>query len=86
MPPRRRVKWIERSGIHFRGERVLALADKTTGIIEIDRAFHTSPYSIHETEIHELFHIKCPDWSERKVTREARFFARELHKLGYRKQ
>ena len=84
--PRKRVKWIERSGIHFNGGRVYAVANKETFEIEIDRAFHKSPLSILETEVHELRHLKSPEWTERKVTTDSRWLARELYRLGYRKQ
>lgn len=38
-----------------------------------------------DTLVHELLHMACPDWSEKKVSRYATFFAKQLWKDGYRR-
>jgi hypothetical protein len=38
-----------------------------------------------DTLVHELLHLMCPDWSEKKVTRFAQFMSKQLWKQGYRR-
>lgn len=38
-----------------------------------------------DTLVHELLHMACPDWSEKKISRYATFLAKELWKDGYRR-
>jgi hypothetical protein len=83
---RRKVTWVERSDIYYRGERCFGLADKAAWTIEIDPKLHRSPRSQLITEIEELFHLKHPDWPERKAKSNAAFFGSELWRRGYRPQ
>lgn len=39
-----------------------------------------------DTLVHELLHLMCPDWSEKKVTRFAQFMSKQLWKQGYRRR
>lgn len=64
-------------------EKALGLADTENKIIEIDP--RQSGKTLLDTEIHEFLHIRHPDWTEGKVTREASAMARFLWKLKYRK-
>ncbi len=38
-----------------------------------------------DTLVHELLHLMCPDWSEKKVSRYAQFLSRQVWKQGYRR-
>lgn len=80
----RKVTWIERRELYLRGARCCAIAHVDTWEIEIDTAMHKSAVSLLDSHIHELFHLKHPDWPERKVKSDAKFIARELRRLGYR--
>jgi hypothetical protein len=64
-------------------EKALGQAFADENLIEIDP--RQKPKSLFDTEIHEFFHIRFPDWSETKVKKEARIFRDYLWKLKYRK-
>lgn len=38
-----------------------------------------------DTLVHELLHMACPHWSEKKVGKYATFLAKQLWKDGYRR-
>lgn len=83
---RRRVTWILRPEIYYRGVRCFGLAHPDTWTIEIDPAFHRSERQLMETSIHELLHLVCPEKNEKQVTRIAKFLNSELWRRGYRQE
>jgi hypothetical protein len=64
-------------------EKAYGLADIENKVIEIDP--RQKPKSLLDTELHEFFHIRHPEWSETKVRREATAAAKFLWGLKYRK-
>jgi hypothetical protein len=81
----RKVTWIERSEIYLKGHRCYGIANHDDWAIEIDPAFHRSPRQLLETEVHELWHLICPDATERQVRKWAKTMRDELWRLGYRR-
>jgi hypothetical protein len=82
---RKEPTWVERDNIYWRGERVFALADLDTWVIEIDTT-QLSEKQQHYNEVHELVHLKRPKWREREVETLALFLHRALWKRGYRRK
>jgi hypothetical protein len=64
-------------------ERALGMAYYSKGLIKI-HPFQPEEVRL-DTLVHELLHLMCPDWSEKKVTRFAQFMSKQLWKQGYRR-
>jgi hypothetical protein len=64
-------------------EKAYGLAHIEEKVIEIDP--RQKPKTLLDTELHEFFHIRHPEWSESKVCREARAATKFLWSLKYRK-
>lgn len=65
-------------------EKALGQAYVDYNLIEIDPR-HKTAKSLLDTELHEFFHIRHPEWSEKKVIKEAKATRDFLWQLKYRK-
>jgi len=63
-------------------ERAWGLAYDDENLIEIDDRLKGYRYLLYL--LHEHFHLKHPDWSETKVSKESSKTARFLWQLGFR--
>ena len=60
-------------GLAYPGERLIEIDERLVG------------YSLFLTLIHEYLHVRFPDWSETRITKESSQLAKLLWKEGYRK-
>jgi hypothetical protein len=63
-------------------ERAYGIAYTDDNKLEIDSRLHGYRYMLYL--LHEHFHLKHPDWSETKVSKESSKTARFMWQMGFR--